>query len=90
MSEERRMDNLEIKAAATDIRSELDRFLSSRSRQLPLVDTAAHKPNRRSDQRLKGVEKKMDRNQSKQPQSQVVFWLGFIAVLIVIILAQIQ
>ena len=75
------MDNLEIKPAATDIRSELDRFLSSRSRQLPSVDTAAHKPNRRSDERSKAFNKKMDRNQSKQPPSQVVFWLGFIAVL---------
>ena len=84
------MDNLEIKAAATDIRSELDRFLSSRSRQLPLVDTARRKPNQRSDKRLKAFDKKMDRNQSKQPPNQVVFWLGFIAVLIVIILAKIQ
>lgn len=84
------MDNLEIKAAATDIRSELNRFLLSRSRQLPLVDTAARKPNRRSDKRLKAFDKKMERHESKQPRIQVVFWTGFITVLIVIISAQIQ
>ena len=84
------MDNSEIKAAATDIRSDLERFLSSRSGQLPLVDTARRKSNRRSDKRLKTFDKKMERNQSKQPQNQMVFWIGFIAVLIVIIWVNIQ
>ena len=83
------MDNSEIKATATHIRSETERLLSSRSRQLPLVDTARHQSNRRRDKRLKAFDKDTKRPQSKQPQSQVVFWLGFIVVLIVIILATI-
>ncbi len=83
------MDNSEIKATSTDIRSETARLLLLHSKQPSLVDIARRKSNRRSDKQLKAFDKKMEQNQSKQPQSQVVFWIGFIVVLIVIIWATI-
>ena len=83
------MDNLEIKAAATDIRSETARLLSSRGKQPPLVDTARRQSNRRSDKRLKAFDKDTERNHWKHSQSQVFFWLFFIGVLILIIVAAI-
>ena len=83
------MDNLEIKTAATDIRSETARLLSSRGKQPPLVDTARRKPNQRSDKRLRTFDKDTERFHWKHSQSQVFFWLFFIGVLIMIILATI-
>lgn len=83
------MDNLEIKVASTDTRSETERLLSSRGKQPPLVDTARHKSNRRNDKRLEAFDKDTERFHWKHSRSQVLFWLFFIGVLIVIILATI-
>jgi hypothetical protein len=83
------VDNLEIKDAATDIRSETARLLSSHSNQPPLVDTDRCKSNRRSDKQLKAFDKETERLQWKYSQRQVLFWLFFIAALIIVILVKI-
>ena len=84
------MDNLEIKADATDIRSETEQLLSSFGNQPPLVDTVRRKSDRWSDKPLKVFDKDTERFHWQPSRNQVLFWLFFIGVLIVIILAKIQ
>lgn len=87
------MDDLEIKATPTNDPFDIERLLSSHPRQTPPGKSARRKPNRRSDkpckrfyQQPQGLRRKHSR---RQPQRQVWFWVCFIVVLIVIILAKI-
>lgn len=87
------MDDLEIKATPTDDPFDIERLLSSHGRQTPPDKSARRKPNRRSDNPCKRFYQQPQgprwKHSLRQAQLQVWFWVCFIVVLIVIILAKI-